>query len=68
MVKPLFIAPVIPEPFTCGVQTRAASWYVDPEPAEFCENEVPDEGDLCPLHEDDEPDYDAMRKDAMFDQ
>lgn len=42
----------------CSVETRAASMYVDPEPAEFCENEVETEGDQCGLHDyDDEPEY-----------
>lgn len=48
---PVFIEPTPPEVFYCGVETRAASWYVDPEPAEFCENEVANEGDLCPRHD-----------------
>jgi hypothetical protein len=37
--------------FYCNVQVRAASWYVDPEPAEYCEEEVENEGDLCPKHD-----------------
>lgn len=51
MRNPLFIEPELPEVFYCGVQTRAASWYVDPEPAEYCENEVDVEGDLCARHD-----------------
>ncbi|MDQ0854828.1 hypothetical protein QFZ79_002939 [Arthrobacter sp. V4I6] len=46
------------ETIYCDVQVRAASWYVDPEPAEYCEEKVENEGDLCPKHEpDDEPEY-----------
>lgn len=53
------------EAFFCGVQTRAARMYEDPEPAEYCENEVDIDGDLCPRHdeEDDEPDWDNIRED-----
>lgn len=59
---------VEPEVFHCGVQTRAARWHVDPEPAEHCETEVDAEGERCARHEaPDEPDWDAMRKDAQFD-
>jgi hypothetical protein len=43
--------------------------YVDPEPAEYCENEVAEEGDLCGQHGgDDEPDWDAIRKDRLLDE
>jgi hypothetical protein len=46
------------EIFYCDVQIRAASWYVDPEPAEYCEEEVGYEGSLCSKHDlDDEPEY-----------
>ena len=48
---PVFIEAIPPEVFTCGVETRAASWYVDPEPAEYCENEVENEGGRCPKHD-----------------
>lgn len=42
----------------CSVETRAASMYVDPEPAEMCENEVAEAGDHCGRHDyDDEPEY-----------
>lgn len=48
----------------CGVQTRAARMYEDPEPAEYCEEEVENEGDVCTKHdEDDEPDWDNVRED-----
>ena len=39
--------------------------YVDPEPAEYCENEVENEGDLCARHEADDradADYDDYRE------
>lgn len=52
----------------CPVQIRAARMYEDPEPAEYCENEVEDEGDLCPKHEDDDradEAYDAW-KDSRY--
>lgn len=39
------------ETIYCPAQTRAARMYEDPEPAEYCENEVADYGDLCPEHE-----------------
>lgn len=52
------------ETFYCGVQTFAGSYYVDPQPPEWCEEEVAEEGDLCARHdEDDEPDWDNVRED-----
>lgn len=63
---PVFIEPTPPEVFTCGVETRAASWYVDPEPAEYCENEVANEGELCPQHDDDGPDWDDIREERRW--
>jgi hypothetical protein len=51
------------ETFECGVETRPMR-YVDPEPAEYCETEVENEGDLCSKHDDDqEPDWDNVRED-----
>lgn len=41
------------EPIYCAAQTRPARMYVDPEPAEYCENEVEHEGDFCAQHETD---------------
>ena len=38
-------------PIYCPAQTRPARMFVDPEPAELCENEVEDYGDYCPDHE-----------------
>lgn len=35
----------------CSVEVRAARMYEDPEPAEFCENEVESEGDVCGFHD-----------------
>jgi hypothetical protein len=35
----------------CPAQTRPARMYIDPEPAEYCETEVEEEGQYCPLHE-----------------
>lgn len=50
--------------FYCGVQTRAARMYEDPEPAEYCEAEVENDGDVCSRHDaDDEPDWDNVRED-----
>jgi len=45
------------ETIYCPAQTRPARLYVDPEPAEYCENEVAEYGDFCPQHEelDDDP-------------
>ena len=40
-----------PEPIYCPAQTRPARMYVDPEPAEYCENEVEDYGDYCADHD-----------------
>ena len=37
--------------FYCPFEIRAASMYVDPEPAELCENEVELEGDVCGFHD-----------------
>ena len=51
VMRPLFIEPNPPEVFYCGVETRAASWYVDPEPAEYCTAVVENDGDPCPRHE-----------------
>lgn len=59
---PAFIEPKLPETFYCGVETRAASWYVDPEPAEYCENEVGSDGEVCGFH-----DEDSMREAAAED-
>lgn len=60
-------------PYYCGVEVRPMR-YVDPEPAEYCENEVEHEGDLCVAHEgaaraDAERDDDAYErmKDARYD-
>lgn len=58
------------EAFYCGVETRAASMYVDPEPAEFCEEEVENQGDLCTRHEEDDradADYDDYREAQLED-
>jgi hypothetical protein len=48
----------------CPVQTHPAT---RDSPPEWCENEVPSEDDFCPIHEPDEPDWDAIRKDAKID-
>lgn len=57
-------------PYYCGVQTRAARMYEDPEPAEYCEVEVEHEGDTCGAHDDDGRDdddaYDCW-KDSRYD-
>lgn len=63
---PVFIEPTPPEVFYCGVETRAASWYVDPSPAEYCETEVANDGELCPRHDDDEPDWDDIREERRW--
>jgi hypothetical protein len=39
--------------FRCGYEIRPASWHIDPEPAELCENEVENDGDVCTEHETD---------------
>lgn len=39
------------EPIFCPAQTVPARIYVDPEPAEYCENEVEDYGDYCADHD-----------------
>jgi hypothetical protein len=54
-----------PEVFTCGTQTFAGRFHHDPEPAEYCENEVEHEGDTCPAHEeaDDDLDYELWDED-----
>jgi hypothetical protein len=46
----------------CPAQTFAGRMHDDPQPAEFCENEVDNEGDLCPDHEEDD------RSDELYDQ
>jgi len=35
----------------CPAQTFAGRYYIDPEPPEWCANEVQNEGDYCPQHE-----------------
>lgn len=45
------------ETFYCGAQTFAGSYHVDPQPPEWCEEEVVNEGDLCPRHEPEDDDY-----------
>lgn len=35
----------------CPAQTFAGSYYIDPEPPSWCDNEVESEGDYCPVHE-----------------
>jgi hypothetical protein len=35
----------------CPAQTFAGRYYIDPEPPEYCEEEVENEGDYCPKHE-----------------
>ena len=36
----------------CDYQTYRGSFFVDPEPPEYCEVQVLNEGDRCRLHED----------------
>ena len=38
------------ETIYCPAQVRPARMHQDPEPAEYCENEVEDYGDYCELH------------------
>jgi hypothetical protein len=52
-------------PYYCGVQTRAARMYEDPEPAEYCEVEVEHEGQMCDAHE--AAEYDDGRDDDAYD-
>jgi len=56
-------------PYYCGVQTRAARMYNDPEPAEYCEVEVEHEDDTCGAHDDDDDDDAAYEryKDSRYD-
>jgi hypothetical protein len=35
----------------CPAQTFAGRRYIDPEPPEYCEAEVEEEGQYCPQHE-----------------
>jgi hypothetical protein len=37
--------------FYCPAQTFAGRRYIDPEPPEYCETEVEEEGQYCPAHE-----------------
>jgi hypothetical protein len=53
------------EPAQCAYQTYRATRF---EPAEYCETEVESEGDFCARHDDDEPDYDQIRKDRILDE
>ena len=47
----------VSDPIYCPAQTFAGRYYNDPEPPEYCEAEVENEGDYCPKHEV-EDDYD----------
>ena len=38
----------------CPAQTFAGRYYIDPEPPEWCSNEVEQEGDLCDRHNEDD--------------
>ena len=51
------------EIYLCPVQTIAGRMYEDPEPPEFCWNEVENEGDLCAEHEDADLDGDDYYND-----
>lgn len=49
------------DPIYCPAQTFAGRMYDDPAPAEYCENEVDEEGELCADHDADarmDDDYD----------
>lgn len=52
------------EIFHCPVEYPATRW----DPSEGCEEEVDNEGDLCPKHEaeNEEPDWDAIRDDERL--
>ena len=50
------------EKFYCPIEVRAARMYEDPEPAEYCENEVSAEGNACNAHDDYDPDDDWTRE------
>lgn len=52
--------------FYCPAQTYRGSLY---EPNEFCETEVAEEGDLCPIHDahDHEDDTYERLRDARYD-
>jgi hypothetical protein len=39
------------EVFHCGVLTRNARMYEDPEPAEYCEEEGENDGEPCSKHD-----------------
>ena len=47
--------------YYCPVQTFAGRMFEDPEPPGFCWNEVENEGDLCPEHDDGDDDFDYDR-------
>ena len=38
-------------PYYCTAQTFAGSFHIDPTPPEYCDAEVDEPGDYCPLHE-----------------
>jgi hypothetical protein len=40
----------------CPAQTFAGRMHVDPEPQDFCWNEVEEEGQFCPQHEEQDED------------
>jgi hypothetical protein len=45
----------------CPAQTFAGRYHIDPQPPEYCDVEVENEGDLCPQHDDDD------RSDELYD-
>ena len=47
---PIILPEMTAETIYCPAQTRPARLYVDPEPAEYCTNEVEDYGDYCEEH------------------
>ena len=50
----------------CPAQAHPGSFYIDPTPPEYCENEVESEGDLCPEHDAEDradDDYDRYLED-----
>lgn len=41
------------EVYYCTVEVQRAQMYEDPSPAEYCENEVEFDGDVCGFHDED---------------
>lgn len=55
-------------PYYCGAMVRTARLYGEyPEPAEYCEEQVEEEGEPCPAHDEYNPDNGPDKDDYDYD-